>query len=106
MNQNVSGRELELMLSGKKPLAVFYRAVHEWFDEKGGQDFSSHVRSGELSELRFFIQNKGQNFRLMYVTYCRVGDEWRAELYRSIKKIGQEVWNDELERLEGWLLGY
>lgn len=105
-SEKVSGRELELLLSGKKPLAVFYRAVHECYDEKDGQDFGEHVKAGDLSETRFFIQNKDQSFRIMYVAYCKKEEQWRAELYRSIKKIGQKVWNEELERLEGQILGY
>ncbi len=105
IDSQISGRELELLLSGKKPLAVFYRATHEKFDEKSGQDFTSFVRGGLLSESRFFVRNRGQSFTIMYVLYCRRGEEWRSELYKKIKKIGQEVWNEDLERFEGWLLG-
>jgi hypothetical protein len=87
-------------------MAVFYKAVSEMHDEKDGQNFDDYVKGGQLTRSRFYIQNEGQRFKLMYVTYCRAGEEWRAEIYKCIKKVGQEIWNDQLEHLEGWLLGY
>jgi hypothetical protein len=105
-NDTPSGKELSLILDGIKPMASFYRAVSETHDEKSGQDFYRHVKSGELVENRFFIKNEGQNFKIVYTVYCRIGEEWRFRMYKEIKKIGQTQWGPELERLEGWLLGY
>lgn len=101
-----TGRELELMLDGKKPMAAFYRATHETFDETGGQPFAKYVASGHLRRSHFFISNEGQDYRLVYIIYTLPGEEWRADLYKVLKKVGQDFWNDELEALQGSLLGY
>ena len=100
------GTELQLMLAGKKPMAIFYRAVQDRFDETEGQPFQKYVSSGKLSRSHFFVSNEGQSFRTIYLVYTVPGEEWRAVLYKTLKKTGQMVWNDELEALEGWLLGY
>lgn len=105
-DEGISGRELDMLLAQKKPMAVFYKAVGELCDEKDGQEFYPHVIKGDIVKKRFFIKNTGQNFRLVYTVYCLKGEEWRVEIYREIKKIGQDLWNEQLEKLEGWLLGY
>jgi hypothetical protein len=100
------GQELELMILGKKPMAIFYRAVKDEFDETGGQPFGKYVASGKIIRSHFFVSNEGQNFKTFYVTFTVPGEEWRARLYKTLKKIGQNGWNRDLEIIEGRLLGY
>jgi hypothetical protein len=100
------GNELQLMLDGKKPMAVFYRATFETFDETGGQPFDNFVSCGKIEKNRFFILNEGQSYRLIYTVYTLPGEEWRFQLYKKMKKIGQTHWCKELETIEGCLLGY
>lgn len=101
-----TGHELELMLAGKKPMAVFYRAVRENFDETGGQNFQKYVKCGDFQKTIFYISSGTRPFKLVYSTYTIKGEEWRAQLYKEIKKIGQRIWCKDLEIIEGTLLGY
>jgi hypothetical protein len=101
-----SGRELQLMLEGSKPMAIFYRAVGDEFDETDGQPFREYVASGQMTKTTFFITNEGCDFRMRYTTYALPGEEWRAGLYRQLKRIGQTRWNEDLETIERILLGY
>jgi len=94
------------MLEGRKPMAIFYRAVGENFDETDGQPFAEHVAAGAMKRTTFFIANEGQGFRLKYTAYTLPGEEWRAGLYKQLKKIGQAHWNEDLESIERILLGY
>jgi hypothetical protein len=100
------GNELSKMLDGQKPIAIFYRAVGESFDPTDGQEFEKHVRAGEIVKTKFFISNEGQKFSIFYVVYTIPGEEWRANLYKIIKKIGQHTWGKDLEFIEARILGY
>lgn len=102
------GTELELMLAGKKPMAMFYRATHERFDETGGQPFAKYVAAGQITRMHFFVSNSNSQgpYRIVYFLYTLPGEEWRAQVLKCLIKILQTTWNDELEALEGWLLGY
>jgi hypothetical protein len=100
------GKELELMLAGRKPMAVFYRAVTENFDETDGQPFHKYVKSGEMNRKIFYIQNIESSIKLIYYVYTIIGQEWRADIYKSVKKAGQKLWCKDLEIMEGLLLGY
>lgn len=59
-NGSHEGRELELMLAGKKPLALFYDTIPEC-GVIPEQDFSPHVKSGKLimSERIFHSSEEG-----------------------------------------------
>jgi hypothetical protein len=94
------------MLEGRKPMAIFYRGVGEEYDETDGQPFGEYVASGKMQMTTFFIANEVQDFRMRYTTYALPGEEWRAGLYRQLKKIGQSRWNEDLETIERILLGY
>ena len=102
-----TNRELELMLAGCKPMAIFYRGVGENFDETNGQPFRKYVESGQLTRSVFYIQNANQKFRIFYSIYTLAGEEWRAELYKQLKKSTQiGKWCQDMEIIEGTLLGY
>ena len=97
------GSELALMLSGRKPLAVFYKYVGEAFDEYGGQDFSVHVRSGTFDRSWFYLKtNQGRVIRYTMI-FTRI-NKWRADLYLALKK-SDGGWDKEKEQFERALLG-
>jgi hypothetical protein len=100
------GKELQSMLEGNKPMSVFYRAISDMFDEKYGQDFDKFVKSGKMKRLRFYIKNISQDFVIFYTVYTLPGEEWRAEMYKKLKKVGQNVWNEDLQNIEDILYGY
>ena len=103
--ENHTNQELSLMLSGKKPMAVFYRATHEFIDEKGGQDFDRFVREGIFDRTIFYI--KDEDHKIIYYIYTLKSQKWRAKVYKLLKKENSfSGWQDEMEYIEGFLLGY
>ena len=102
-----TNRELELMLAGRKPMAVFGRGVGENIDETNGQPFSKYVESGHMTRTVFYIQNSEQKFRIFYNIYTLAGEQWRAELFKQLMKSTQiGKWCQDMEIIEGTLLGY
>jgi hypothetical protein len=100
------GKELQMMLDGIIPMSVFYRATSDTFDEKNGQHFDKFVKSGEINRLTFYIKNSLQNFTLFYTVYTLPGEEWRADLYKSLKIIGKNKWNEKLQKIEELLFNF
>lgn len=98
------GYELEWMLSRKKPMSVFYKALSERFDETGGQPFSACVANGKIEKSRFFIRNDGQSFTIMYTVYVLPEERWRVPIYKALKKTGQHIWCDAMGEIEEILL--
>ena len=110
-----TGRELELMLSQKKPLARFSEAEaclpnEEFIPEKA---FSEYVESGVFVREQFEIDSKvpdrkGNFHTIKYVLFALPAETWRIEAMRILitehQKTGQ--WNETCERIEGKLLGY
>jgi hypothetical protein len=99
------GRELELMLAGKKPLARF--AIEHKTPRahaKSEAAFRPHVERGTV--LRF--QFNGDGFDRIY--YCLPTEEWRVKLLELIDKALELGVHDftiyDLHRIDGTLLGY
>lgn len=96
------GKELDLMLAGKKHLAVFYE------DNIPEDTFSSHVNNGSL--LRFeetFVTPEGGTIR--YVCFTTPGEAWRANAFFWSKReifSGERPFDDAYEYFIGRLLGY
>jgi hypothetical protein len=101
-----TNNELYLMLSGRKPMAVFCDGVGHNTDITNGQDFAKYVNSGLIKKTIFYISNSNQNFKIIYYVYTMPGEDWRAELYKQLKKNGQSKWCQDMEIMEGTLLGY
>ncbi len=108
-----TGCELELMLAGTKPLAVFYAAAQElpWEELIPEEAFRQHVCEGRLLRFEYEIESvapSGVPLVLKYVMYALPGEEWRAQLMavlvRAVHAGGG--WNESCERVEGTLLGY
>jgi hypothetical protein len=107
-----TNRELELMLAGRKPFAVFAHERVPGFgkaDAIAGQDFAPHVAAGRLSEhLRTFSrEHPGSPLQIDYWFYAVPGEEWRVEAFcLIIGLLHRGAWCPQLEWLEGTLLGY
>jgi hypothetical protein len=108
-----TNRELEMMLAGAKPLAVFghERVVgFEKSDVLANQDFARYVADGTLSEhVRTVTRHlpDGTPFNIDWYFYALAGEEWRVEAYSLLLDLsGRGAWCAQLEWLEGKLLGY
>lgn len=108
-----TGRELDLMLSGKKPLAAFCAEVGElpWEELIPEEAFAPHVQSGRVLRQDFEVSSTtsaGGRVVLRYVLYALPGQEARFELMRALKLAlhSGAGWNETCERVEGALLGY
>lgn len=108
-----TNRELELMLAGKKPLAVFGHDRVEGFEKSDAlahQDFAAHLKNGPFTEhLRTYSYRRpdGQTFDVDYWFYAAKGEEWRVDAYCLLLDILHKgSWCSHLEWLQGTLLGY
>lgn len=103
------GRELELMLSGVKPLAYFCeltRAEFDWPDE----DFEPHVKSGRILKREILhtetIMGVEEEVRFLYFALPR--EEWRIEkAHANFMRCNENGVETEFDSREmGTLLGY
>jgi hypothetical protein len=92
--------QLRLLLEGKVPMAVTYRAVGEYFDETDGHALAYHVAAGSIYKRSFIVKNTGQNFKGIYSVYTLPSEIWRASIYKALKKEGQFRWSDDMEEIE------
>jgi hypothetical protein len=112
---NHTGRELELMLAGKKPLAMFYAEIGELPHEEliPEEQFAPYVNSGDfargetIQELAYHPVWK-RNVKVKYVFYALKNEAWRIPamilvLNTRLKTQAPDVTS---ERLVGALLGY
>jgi hypothetical protein len=112
---NHTGRELELMLAGKKPLAMFYAEVGELPHEEliPEEQFATYVSSGKfvrgetISEGAYHPIWK-RNVKIKYVFFALKNEAWRIPammlvLTTQIKTAAPDI---TIERLTGALLGY
>ena len=116
---NHTGRELELMLEGKKPLAWF--TFSEDYDgELLGEHrrtFEPHVRAGRIVECCYveevgFDPRIGRQLRMRTLLYALLGEEWRIPAMRlvlatngSLTRSGPGP-DEAIDRIIGALLGY
>jgi len=108
-----TGRELALMLSGKKPLAVFCAEASElpWEELIPEDAFAPHVQSGRVLRHDFEVRSNtpsGASMDLRYVLFALPGEETRFQIMRTLKRAlhSGSGWNETCERIEGTLLGY
>ena len=103
-------RELEMMLAGTKPFAVFSHERVEGFekcDALAGQDFETYAQSGAMSEHVRTIRHTPSGTDIDYYFYALPGEEWRVEAYLMLLELlDRGAWCRQLEWLEGRLLGY
>jgi hypothetical protein len=111
---NHTNRELELMLAGRKPLAMFYAEASELPDERliPEDRFASFAASGlfvrgETHVPGGFHDGTQRDLQFKYVFFALKGEQWRIPamkilLHESVKG----GWNETCERGESSLLGY
>lgn len=104
------GRELELMLAGKKPLAMFSEAVavpvSDLYPE---EDFMPYVESGALIRRDEIYHPRNLPMAVHAVYYALPGEEWRIEEIHALQSIfahGERKRSEDDERAIGRLLGY
>jgi hypothetical protein len=113
MNGPHEQRELELMLAGEKPLAMF---TEVWPVESGfipEDDFRPHVHAGRMIMREAFepapaIGNRPENLKIRCVLYALPNEAWRIDAMLLLRSIyaRQGGWDEGLERMIGSLLGY
>ena len=110
-----TNKELELMLSGKKPLAIFYEDISFLPDENfiPESKFAPYVKNGQFIRAEELIEGPyseklARKIRIKNVLFSQTGEEWRIKamllLKREFYRTGE--WNETCERMEGILLGY
>ncbi|WP_417625338.1 hemin receptor [Paremcibacter congregatus] len=99
-------RELELMLAGTKPMAMFSDAVHvsDYFPDA---DFAPHVETGKIIRVEEIIPDEPYDIR--YLFFALPGEEWRIEealiLCRNLRARTVKDHDADSARM-GELLGY
>ncbi|MEQ9347944.1 MAG: hypothetical protein RIG26_16025 [Thalassospira sp.] len=99
-------RELELMLAGTKPMALFSDAVHvsDYFPDA---DFAPHVKTGKIIRVEEIIPD--EPYAMRYLFFALPGEEWRIEealiLCRNLRA-GTVKDHDADSARMGELLGY
>lgn len=100
-------RELELMLAGSKPAAMFYDGlVARWIIPE--DDFEPHVLAGRIIK-RVIIAPDGNGMESICVYYALPGEEWRIDALETINhairsRLRPATDQDDIET--GQLLGY
>jgi hypothetical protein len=102
-------RELELMLAGLKPLAMFYALDFEdWIIPE--QDFAPHVAAGRFIKAEiFFDLDEHPEWKIRYVFYAQPDQAQRiAQAIDVIRPIYLRLkpYDDDRDRALGRLLGY
>lgn len=107
------GKELQLMLSGKKPLAVFHDAIPA--TEKIPEEiipetaFAPHVQTGKIKRLAADLRSAKDDHIIRYVCYTLPGEEWRAHFLLWLKTeqlSGRLQFDPAHDIIIGHLLGY
>jgi hypothetical protein len=106
-------RELELMLAGKKPLAMFTELSPIETGLIPEAEFAPYVSSGrvvmrEALEPANGAQESLQGVSIRRVLYALPGEVWRIEAMLLVCQVANRLarWDEGLERVIGKLLGY
>ncbi|WP_288348939.1 hypothetical protein [uncultured Thalassospira sp.] len=100
------GRELELMLAGTKPMAMFSDALHvsDYFPDA---DFAPHVEAGRIIRVEEIIPRPP--FEMRYLFFSLPDEEWRIEEALVMSRnlcAGTVIDHDADSARMGELLGY
>ena len=102
------GRELELMIAGEKPLAMFGDAL-ESACQAPDADFAPYVATGSVVRREEIYRPPESGVPGRFVYFARVGEEWRIEAMHRINErifTEQQSTSPDIEREIGRLLGY
>ncbi|NLR74563.1 hypothetical protein [Leeia aquatica] len=99
-----TGRELLLMRSGLKPLAVF----SEWEATEQEAFFDPLVEQGLFTKQAYLEPAPSASLPANRLTLYALPEEaWRIQAYLLMRRAARQTgWNETLERMEGLLLGY
>ncbi len=103
-----NGRELELMLQGDKPMALFAAEQGMDAEDIGDAGFAPFVDDGRILKFTHFDPETSVEDR----RYCLPTEEWRCKLSLMISLMCRRgdafdvFTSNDLARLEGTLLGY
>lgn len=110
-----TGRELEFMLTGGKPLAHFSEAYPPDPDEEiiPRNAFRPHVLDGTFETCEFVtllaepLSNDTEMRGIIHVLYAQKEEAWRIAEYLAMTSEAEEKgWSERQERQQGTLLGY
>lgn len=104
-----TNRELALMLDGVKPFAAFCEEYPLSTDDSAipEQLFDRYVADGRFIKREYVETRILRGHRTRRVLYARSDEAWRIDAYVLLWHAGQVTgWNESLERMEGFLLGY
>jgi len=105
-----TGRELKLMLTGVKPMAVFStrHPVVGGESEVCEQPFGKWANNGRLCRYEDVVPDGDDAERgILYYIYTLPEESWRANAFLFLKRAAAKSgWSVGMERLEGMLLGY
>ncbi|MGN8139179.1 hypothetical protein ACTJLC_31325 [Paraburkholderia sp. 22099] len=104
-----TNRELALMLDGAKPFAAFCEEYPALTDGSGIPErlFDRYVAVGRFVKREYVETKVLEGYRTRRVLYARPDEAWRIDAYILLWHTGEVTgWNESLERMEGFLLGY
>ncbi|MBD3660996.1 MAG: hypothetical protein HUJ11_02185 [Arenibacter algicola] len=102
------GRELELMLAGEKPLAMFSDVIpsdYPWPDEQ----FAPFVAVGKLVMREFLTDTSDGKYKVRHLYYALPDEAWRIDEAHRLSLLHFDGWCDEAADAcaqMGRLLGY
>lgn len=113
---NHTGRELEMMLAGTKPLSMFYEDIgflpnEEIIPEEAFRPFvesGQFVRGEETIEGEFH-QGLGRKVKVLYVLFATKSEAWRVPamaMFLRVRAASGVFGSEGFERMECALLGY
>lgn len=97
------------MLDGVKPFAAFSEEYPSLTDDSviPEQLFDRYVADGRFLKREYVEIRSLRGYRTRRVLYARPDEAWRIDAYILLWHTGQVTgWNESLERMEGFLLGY
>ena len=112
---NHTNRELELMLAGKKPLAMFSEEISFLPDEEfiPEERFSAYVKTGEFVRGETLVagpysEKLDRETEIKYVFFALKDEAWRIDAMAILVEQWAKTneWNETCERIESALLGY
>lgn len=104
-----TNRELLMMLSGEKPFAVFHFDPDEEIHSGlfADQPFDRFFETGRLLKFERIIRDRESVARSRLIMFALPGEEWRVNAYCLLWETHyRSQWSEQLERLQGSLLGY
>ncbi len=100
--------ELDLMLAGTKPAAMFGEAI-QFRDIIPEDDFAPHVAAGRIIKREYYWDDKDSGHSFVEIYYALPGEEWRIDALHELNHIAYDKvrpWTAEDDRETGRLLGY